>query len=532
MPAILSPSAKQQFFTNGSTVAAGYLLYTYQANSNDLEPTYTDRAGTVPNTNPIVLDARGEATIYLTPGVVYDYVLRTDQGTDVWTREGVSAEAGSADAVSFTQTGTGAVSRSIESRLRETLFATDFGVVADNVTDNSAALAAVIAEAIAREGAEIILPPGDIRHSQPLVIDESDIFISGAGKNMPHDGGAGPSPGTALIYTGTGDGVTFTSTAGSNEQKKSGGGLRNVWLYTPGGAAARGLVVRSYNSGTFQNIWCVGYNTVCVQVDVLSGNLAEAKDSQRNKFIDVQCEPTAAGSGFYLEGDATANASFNYFHHCGGRHQNGYMWILGNCDNNVFISCGGFRAGGTGLTVEFRGANPGNSHARSNTFIHVSGNGGFTARGTPTYTTPSSRNQLLFIDKDNGSPDPTIETGAQLSWSTDEGMQALAALNCVGIGASPASAVAARDQVTTESLRIINGSDNHVRITDGTREWAMRIVALNGDLEFTRISGGGSVRLGTAVRLGAFTGSGDAAVNGYVTVMDDAGNVRKLATIA
>jgi hypothetical protein len=190
-----------------------------------------------------------------------------------------------------------------------------------------------------------------------------------------------------------------------------------------------------------------------------------------------------------------------------------------------------FSPAGTGLTVEFRSSNPGNSHARSNTFLHVSGNGGFTARGTPTYTTPSSRNQLLFIHKDNGSPDPTIETGAQLSWSTDEGMQSLIALNSVGIGASPASAVAARDQVTTESLRIINGSDNHVRITDGTREWVMRIVALNGNLEFTRISGG-SVRLGTAVRLGAFTGSGDAAVNGYVTVMDDAGNVRKLATIA
>jgi hypothetical protein len=44
--------------------------------------------------------------------------------------------------------------------------------------------------------------------------------------------------------------------------------------------------------------------------------------------------------------------------------------------------------------------------------------------------------------------------------------------------------------------------------------------------------GTGAVRLGTVVRFGAFTSNADAPINGYVTIVDDAGNTRKLATIA
>lgn len=92
MAVALSPNAKQQFFTDGSTVAAGYKLHTYAAGTSTPLATYSNRAGTVENPNPITLDARGEATIYLTPGLVYDYVLRTNQGADVWTRPGVASE--------------------------------------------------------------------------------------------------------------------------------------------------------------------------------------------------------------------------------------------------------------------------------------------------------------------------------------------------------------------------------------------------------------------------------------------------------
>src|SRR5690606_10239699 len=42
----------------------GYYVYTYQPGTSTPKATYTDHTGTTPNTNPIVLDARGEANIW------------------------------------------------------------------------------------------------------------------------------------------------------------------------------------------------------------------------------------------------------------------------------------------------------------------------------------------------------------------------------------------------------------------------------------------------------------------------------------
>lgn len=98
---LLSPSAKQQFFDNAGNPAAGFKLYTYAANSPVFAETFTTRNGSASNLNPIILDARGEAIIYLTPGVMYDYVLKTAADVTVWTREDVSANAGDADAIAF-----------------------------------------------------------------------------------------------------------------------------------------------------------------------------------------------------------------------------------------------------------------------------------------------------------------------------------------------------------------------------------------------------------------------------------------------
>jgi hypothetical protein len=118
MSAILSPCAKQQFFTNSGELAAGYRLYITAANTGSPAVTYSDRAATVENSFPIILDARGEATIYLTAGVVYDYTLKTEDDALVWTREDVIAND--------------------DTTARSTL--RGFGAVGDGVADDSAAL--------------------------------------------------------------------------------------------------------------------------------------------------------------------------------------------------------------------------------------------------------------------------------------------------------------------------------------------------------------------------------------------------------
>lgn len=64
-PVALAPPARQQFFSAAGVPLAGGLVYTYQAGTSTPAATYVDSTGTIQNTNPIVLDAGGFATIWL-----------------------------------------------------------------------------------------------------------------------------------------------------------------------------------------------------------------------------------------------------------------------------------------------------------------------------------------------------------------------------------------------------------------------------------------------------------------------------------
>lgn len=79
--ASLTPTPKQQFFdANGDPLVAGK-VYTYAGGTTTPIATYTDQTGATANTNPIILDSRGMANIWLQPTVAYKFLI-TDS-TDV-----------------------------------------------------------------------------------------------------------------------------------------------------------------------------------------------------------------------------------------------------------------------------------------------------------------------------------------------------------------------------------------------------------------------------------------------------------------
>lgn len=82
MTQVLSPGAKQQFFDNNGRPLVGGKLFTYEAGTTAKLATYTDSGGLSQNTNPIVLDFRGEANLWIPPNVPYKYVLAPASDTD------------------------------------------------------------------------------------------------------------------------------------------------------------------------------------------------------------------------------------------------------------------------------------------------------------------------------------------------------------------------------------------------------------------------------------------------------------------
>lgn len=78
-----------QFFADNGRPLIGGRIHTYIAGTSSRAPTYKDAARAQPNTNPIILDGRGEASVYLTEGVEYKFVVEDSKGALIMTQEPV-----------------------------------------------------------------------------------------------------------------------------------------------------------------------------------------------------------------------------------------------------------------------------------------------------------------------------------------------------------------------------------------------------------------------------------------------------------
>lgn len=85
------PLPKARFFTADGAPAAGYLLHFFVSGTTTPQDTYSDSGLTTPNTNPVVLDPQGEATIFLPAGTVYTVALHDAADTLVWSEDGIVA---------------------------------------------------------------------------------------------------------------------------------------------------------------------------------------------------------------------------------------------------------------------------------------------------------------------------------------------------------------------------------------------------------------------------------------------------------
>jgi hypothetical protein len=120
-----------QFFTSTGAVLTGGKIYTYLAGTTTPTPTYTTSAGDVARTNPIVLDAAGRVPgsgeIWLTVGINYKFILRDSNDVLIGTYDNIPSTFNTdASLVTYTPGGTGAVTTTVQAKLRQIVSVFDF----------------------------------------------------------------------------------------------------------------------------------------------------------------------------------------------------------------------------------------------------------------------------------------------------------------------------------------------------------------------------------------------------------------------
>jgi hypothetical protein len=175
MTTSLATPPKLQFFDLNGAPLSGGKLYTYVAGTTTPQASYTDYGGGTANANPVILDSRGEASVWLGTAL-YKMALYDSTNVLIWTVDNLNggdvatlaqlAASGGSNLIGFLQAGTGAVATTVQSKLRESITPEDFGAVGDGVTNDTTAIHNAL---VAANGKAVVFQAGKIyRITQPL----------------------------------------------------------------------------------------------------------------------------------------------------------------------------------------------------------------------------------------------------------------------------------------------------------------------------------------------------------------------------
>lgn len=375
----LLPTGETQFYYDNGEPLANGTVGMYVVNTMVTKTTYSDLDGATPNVNPVVLDGNGRARIC--GAGKYRQIVKDSNGNTIWDEvisdggitqfiTDVALSTGAA-LMGWIQSGVGAILRTVQDKLRDTVSVADFGVTTGGTgAANSAAMGAAI---LALSGSRKVLKgiPGTVSIAGAIGVDfnTSGFFFDANG--MVFDYGSG-----------TGAAVKFGGASGTQIQDIE---ARDVKVIG-GTSAAIGLLFQNIARSKFWNPHseCPG---VAAKIYALNGGSGSAGTYfndffsplfvNANQDLLIDCEvdvnayvnnqrffggqiygtlPGVNPKGVYITNANHANSSMSKIEFWGTSIEPivgaGGRKIYDNGESNLYANCG-FEQHGAGTDIEF-----------------------------------------------------------------------------------------------------------------------------------------------------------------------------------
>jgi len=297
----------------------------------------------------------------------------------------------------------------------------DFGAVGNGVTDDTTALTNFFSALIATPGTIGVIPAKTYAITSALpTINTTGVIVVGAGPAGSHN--IGPlDVGAVIKWTGGAGGtmLTIAPTAGAGNAAITGIQLKGI-TFDANSLAAKGVVINSVHYSDF-DFTVLNATSTGLELGVVNP-LGEFPSLQMNRFRYTSRQIEAAGGiPLVLKGDTTGNVSFNWFEMIDLVHTNTVAAQVQNADNNMWGLVRTQKAGGGAAVnaIEWDGAAATNTRARAEQFLKLSGDLPSIAKGTGTFAFGAANIKIFNLDKENGTPVPTVETGASLYYQND-----------------------------------------------------------------------------------------------------------------
>lgn len=294
---------------------------------------------------------------------------------------------------------------------------------------------------------------------------------------------------------------------GTTDQQIRGSGVSRIHFDCQD--AHIGLRVIAASNGVYEDLSFIEPKTSAIYMGVKNvGDMNKPatvyQDPQFNSFKRIVSRNFAGGEygGLFIctgISDWGSNTSFNTFKDLRAFIKNGDAFVLGSSDANMFENALVHRAtGGDGEAVLLLGSNVSDSDIpRSNKFHHFgSANGGdIICYGTDTFSYASRNNAFPWLNTENNTPLPTIETGASCYYDTDKGFEFFKKTAGLVVGTNTANMQSARDDYGAESLHITNSAEKHVVLSTTAGDKWRNFLNSTGDFAISRLSGTGIIKL-------------------------------------